>query len=61
MPNFYLGNGMTEMHLQYPFSETGASLDNAIQGSRIRAIPEPATLQRLSTPHDQCRRCNAVD
>lgn len=47
IPNFDPGNGMTELQLQYPFSAggTGAILDVTIHRMRIRAIPEPATLQ----------------
>ncbi len=47
MPNFDPGNGMTELQLQYPLSAggSGAVLDVTIHRMRIRAIPEPATLQ----------------
>lgn len=46
IPNFDVGNGMTELQLQYPFADggTGAILDITIHSMRIREIPEPSTM-----------------
>ncbi len=46
VPNFDPDNGLTELQLQYPFSEggSGAVLDVTIHEIRITNIPEPGTL-----------------
>jgi hypothetical protein len=67
VPNFDVGNGMTELQLQYPFASggTGAVLNVTIHEMRIRAVPEPSSLWALSAAFVgggmfRSRRCRRV-